>query len=136
MWGHRFGRICAPILGSAMIAAAKGLSAPDILLQTIGQALLDTLDVSVLSDVVIEATPEFAASIWKTSDARATYEQKRAELQALACIREDAVEDAVEGAIRGLGLNPRGEQTENVYGYLRLVPGAIRRQCRRPINPL
>ncbi len=112
------------------------LSASDVLLQTIGQSLVDTLDVSVLSDVVIEATPEFAGSIWKAWDARADYEQKRQELQALAGIGEDAAEDAVEAAIHSLGLHPRGEQTESVFGYLRLVPGAIRRFCRRPANPL
>lgn len=111
------------------------LTAPDVLLQTIGQALVDTLDVSVLSDVVIEATPEFAGSIWKAWDARADYEQKRCELQALAGIDEDAVDDAVDATIVALGLHPRGEQTESVFGYLRLVPAAIRRFCRRPSNP-
>ncbi len=112
------------------------MSAPYVLLHTIGQALLDTLDVSVMSDVVVEATPEFAESIWRSWDARADYEQKCRELQALTRLSEDEVEDAADAIVQAMGLAPRGEQTEGIFAYLRLVPAAVRRQCRRPANPL
>jgi hypothetical protein len=108
----------------------------DVLLHTIGQALVEALDASVLSDVVIKATPEFAESVWKAWDARADCDQKRCDLEALARSKEDQLEDAVDAVLRDLGLGPRSEQTESVFGYLRLVPGAIRRHFRRPGNPL
>jgi hypothetical protein len=111
------------------------MPAPEVLLHTIGQALLDTLDVSVLSDVVIEATADFAASIWKAWDTRADYEQKCRELEALAGTAGDELEDAVDDVVRALGLSPRGEQTQSVFNYLNLVPGMIRRRFRRPANP-
>ncbi len=109
---------------------------PDVLLHTIGQALVDTLNVSVLSNVVIEATPEFAGSIWKAWDARADDKQKRRELAALARTPEHELEDVVDGVVRSLGLGPRGEQTESVFAYLSLVPAMLRRQFRRPSSPL
>lgn len=107
---------------------------PDALLHTIGLALVDTLDVSVLSDVVIETTPEFAASIWRAWDARADYARKCAELQALARTADDQLEDMVDAVVRAIGLSPRDEQTESVFAYLHLLPATIRRRFRRPAN--
>jgi hypothetical protein len=112
------------------------ISAPDVLVHTIGQALLDTLDASVLSDVVIQATPEFAASIWKAWDARADYTQKCRELCELARITEDDLEEVVDNVVRGLGMSPRDERTEGVFTYLSLLPATIRKRFRRPASPL
>jgi hypothetical protein len=112
------------------------MSAPDVLLHTIGRSLLDTLDVSVLSDVMIEATAEFAETIWRAWDARADYGQKCRELEALARTGTDELEGVVDGVVGRLGLSPRDVQTESVHTYLRLLPGVIRRHFRRPARPL
>jgi hypothetical protein len=120
----------------ALSHAVRTSASPDVLLHTIGQALLDTLDVSVLSDVVIEATPEFAGSIWKAWDARADDEQKRRELQALVRTDGDELEDTVDNVVQRLGLQARGPHTESVFTYLCLVPGTMRRYFRRPSCPL
>jgi hypothetical protein len=111
------------------------ISPPRGLLDTIGQALLDMLDVSFISEVVIRATPEFADAIWKAWHARADYAQKRRELQALANIGDDHLDDVVDAVVQQLGLTPRDEQTESTIAYLQMIPGAVRRYFRRPANP-
>jgi Protein tyrosine and serine/threonine kinase len=111
------------------------ISPPHGLLDTIGQALLDMLEVSFINEVVIRATPEFADSIWKAWDARADFAQKCRDLHALANIDEENLDDIVDAVVKQLGLAPRGEQTESTIGYLRLIPGTIRRHFRRPANP-
>lgn len=118
------------------LVSAMLMSPPDALLNTIAQSLLETLDVSVLSDAVIEASPEFADSIWKSWDAHADYVQKCRDLHALACIGEEELDDVIDAVVHGLGLSARGEQTEGVIGYLQMLPGTIRRHFRRPSNPL
>ena len=110
--------------------------APDVLLCTIGRALVETLDLSVLGDMAVEATPELAESIWKAWHARAANGQKCQELSELAGLEDDRLEDVVDEVVRELGLPPRDQQTESIAGYLRLIPGAIRRRFRRPANPL
>jgi hypothetical protein len=105
-------------------------------LLTIGQALLEMLEVSVLGDVVIEATPEFADAIWKSWDARADNYQKCRDLQELATLDEEKLEDLADAVVEQLGLSPRDPTTESAYAYLSLIPATIRRYCRRPGNPL
>jgi eukaryotic-like serine/threonine-protein kinase len=111
------------------------MAPPHALLHTIGEALLDMQDVSVVSDVVIGATPEFADAIWKAWQARADDAQKCRDLQALADIGDDDLDDTVDAVVEQLGLGPRGEQTESTIAYLQMIPGAIRRNFRRPANP-
>jgi hypothetical protein len=111
------------------------MSPPHGLLHTIGEALLDMQDVSVVSDVVIGATPEFADSIWKVWTSRADDAQKCRDLQALASIGDEALDDVVDEVVEQLGLAPRDEQTESTIAYLQMIPSAIRRNFRRPANP-
>ena len=111
------------------------ISPPRGLLDTIGEALLDMLEVSFISEVVIRATPEFADAIWKAWDARAARAQKCRELHALANIGDEDLDDVVDAVVQQLGLAPRGEQTESTIAYLQMIPGAVRRHFRRPANP-
>jgi hypothetical protein len=112
------------------------VATPDVLLCTIGRALVETLDVSVLGDSAVEATPEFAQSIWNAWDARAINGRKTQELGELAQLEDDRLEDAVDDVVEELKLPPRDHQTECIAAYLRLTPAAIRRRFRRPANPL
>ena len=112
------------------------VAARDTLLRTIARALVDTLELSVVSDAVIEATPEFAESVWKGWDTRADNGRKRDELSKLAHLEDNSLEDAVDDVIEDLGLPERDHETERIAAYLRLTPAAIRRRFRRPANPM
>ena len=108
---------------------------PDFFLHSVGQALLDTMDDSVLSDVSIEASAELADSIWTSWDSQADHARKCAELQGLVKLDDDGLDDAIERVEGLLGTTPKSDVGKALASYLRLLPGTIRQFCKRPDQP-
>jgi formylglycine-generating enzyme required for sulfatase activity len=108
---------------------------PDGFLHSVGLALLDTMDDSVLSDVSIEASPELANSIWTSWDSQADHSRKYAELQGLVQLDDDGLDDAIERVEAKLGTTPKSDVGKALASYLRLLPGTIRQFCKRPDQP-
>lgn len=102
------------------------------LLKCLGQAVRETVDCSVLSDFVVEATPELAQAVWANWNRDAGH--KRAEVEALARAEMRQVDDFLAQYLPEAD-GDSSEIDKAVATYLAVVPSSIRRVCRRLANP-
>ncbi|MBX9680399.1 MAG: SUMF1/EgtB/PvdO family nonheme iron enzyme [Gemmataceae bacterium] len=107
----------------------------DSFLSVVGRAVLDKLEESVFADAFIEATPEFADSVWKRWDRLADAQAKRRELQALAEASFEELDEAVERVEKSFGAGPNDELGKTLGNFLHLLPSSLRRRFRRPSHP-
>lgn len=104
-------------------------------LTAVGRVVLDKLEESVFADAVIEATPEFADTVWKRWDTLVDDASKRRELQSLAAASFEELDEAVERIEKNFGANPNDELGKTLGNFLHLLPSSLRRRFRRPSQP-
>ncbi len=101
----------------------------------LGRAILDKMDDSLFSDCAVEATQEFAEEIWMRWSRYADAAQKRATLEAIARCSFEELDDLIERVEKVFGTSANSDLGKMLGNYFNLLPGSIRRACRRPNNP-
>src|SRR5262245_12272620 len=111
------------------------MAASETFLKIIGQAVIDAVGNSVFDDFVIERSASLADQVWKLwQQASPDVARKHADLEAVIGVSWEEADNLAGEVVRGLGSVPE-EMKKSLRGYLRLVPGAVRKRCRRPSRP-
>jgi formylglycine-generating enzyme required for sulfatase activity len=104
-------------------------------LTVVAQAILDKMDDSLFSDFAVEASLEMADNIWTRWKQSADAAQMRATLEAVArCTFED-FDAGIECVEKTFGTSANSDLGKLLGNYLNLLPGSIRRWCKRPSHP-
>ena len=104
-------------------------------LTIVAQAILDRMEDSVISDFVVEATPEMANQIWSRWCEKTNAKQRRATLEVVARCTFDDMDRLIERIEVALGASANSDLGKLFGDYLQLLPGSIRRWCKRPSQP-
>jgi len=103
------------------------------ILASIGRALLRASEAPGFSWIISPDVIEEVWSVW--SRQTETSEQKRLELESLARTTAAESQAAAAATLRDLSVAQSTETARALGVYLCLIPGFIRKHCRRPGNP-
>lgn len=104
-------------------------------LTVVAQSILDKMDDSLFSDFAIESGPELADAIWTRWRRRSNDAQQRAILATIARCGFEELDALIEGVEKNLGTAANSDLGKLLGDYLHLLPGSIRRRCKRPGQP-
>ncbi|MCI0682410.1 MAG: SUMF1/EgtB/PvdO family nonheme iron enzyme [Gemmataceae bacterium] len=104
-------------------------------LMVVAQSILDKMDDSLFSDFAVEASTELANEIWTRWSKRSTAAQRRSTLEAVARCSFEQLDELIEGVEKTLGTGANSDLGKLLGNYLHLLPGSIRRRCKRPSQP-
>lgn len=105
------------------------------LLTVIAQSILDKMDDSLFSEFAVEATPELAENVWSRWSSTTNPSQRRAALEAVARASFDDMDAWIERVETAFGTSANSDLGRLFGDYLHLLPGSIRRHCKRPGQP-
>ena len=104
-------------------------------LTLVAQAIVDKMDDSLISDFSVEATSELAQNIWTRWDRYTDLAQKRSCLEAVARFSFEEMDAVIERVEKAFGASANSDLGKMLGNYLNLLPGNIRRRCKRPGQP-
>ncbi len=104
-------------------------------LTVVAQSILDKMDDSIFSDFAVKATPEMANNIWTRWSEVANAGQRRATLEAVARCTFEELDKLIERVEETFGTSANSDLGKLFGDYLHLLPGSIRRWCKRPSQP-
>lgn len=104
-------------------------------LKIVAQSILEKIDDSIISDFVAEATPEMANYVWARWSKATNGAQRRATLETVARCTFDDMDRLIEQVENAFGTSANRDLGKLFGDYLHLLPGSIRRWCKRPSKP-
>jgi formylglycine-generating enzyme required for sulfatase activity len=115
--------------------SAPAVNHIETFLTMIAQSIFDKMDDSLFSDFSVEASLEMAENIWTRWSRCTEAPQRRATLEAVATCSFDDFDAEIERVEKAFGTSANSDLGKLLGNYLNLVPGSIRRWCKRPSSP-
>lgn len=106
-----------------------------VLLGAIGEAVLTSVDDSVLNDISVDIDLELADSIWERWTSQCDETQRIAEVTAIASITNDELDQTIHAILSQLSTTQPEEVIQAAHAYLSQIPASIRHRLRRPSDP-
>ncbi len=107
---------------------------PPLLLQLVAKSVLSTVDSSVLDDVTVDINPDVVERIWREWREAASEVEMVADFETLANVSPDQLDNLIQATLPP-DSNVSSDASQVVAAYLAHLPGAIRREFRRPTYP-
>jgi len=104
-------------------------------LRAIGKAVLNCVGAGVLGDIIVDAVPEIANSVWDEWGKGRESAERRADVEAVTRATQGEVTEEIRKVVEEIASYATGEVRQVLVTYLHQVPATIQRTLRRPSDP-